>query len=153
MTTIAKRATLGAAVMLLTAQTGPAAVEGDFCTRLAANAGIERPVPPPPGPTEWTVNALNFGQRFLFGGAVATGVGVTPAEPATAEEYRRMEDICMPEDKGATCNLVGPLNFKFIWKGKKVITPMRPGERATIIVAGTRTTCRSGPVAVASATA
>ncbi|SEL54466.1 hypothetical protein SAMN05216382_2114 [Sphingomonas palmae] len=150
--TIWKRATLAAALML-TAQASPAALEGDFCTRLAANAGIERPVPPAPGPTEWTVNALNFGQRFLFSGAVATGVGVTPAEPATAEEYRRMEDICMPEDKGATCNLVGPLNFKFIWKGKKVITPMQPGERATIVVAGTRTTCRSAAVVGASPTA
>ena len=147
--TMGKSATLGAALMLLTAQANPAVVEGDFCTRLAANAGIERPAPPPAGPSEWTVNALNFGQRFLFGGAVATGVGVTPAEPATVEEYRRMEDICMPEDKGATCNLVGQLNFKFIWKGKKVITPMRPGEHATSIVAGTRTTCRSVPPATA----
>lgn len=145
MTMTTRRLAWCAPMLLLSAQAAPvAAPDGDFCTRLAANAGIERPAPPPPGPTSWTVNALNFGQRFIFGGAAATGVRVTPVEPATAADYRRLEDLCMPEDRGATCNLVGPLNFKFIWKGKKVLTPMQPGERATIIVAGTRTTCRSG---------
>lgn len=139
-----KRLAWYAPMLLLSAQAEPVADPGDFCTRLASNAGIERPVPPPPGPTSWTVNALNFGQRFIFGGAASTGVGVTPVEPATAKDYRRLENLCMPEDKGATCDLVGPLNFKFIWRGKKVMTPMQPGERATIVVAGTRTTCRSG---------
>jgi hypothetical protein len=72
----------------------------DFCTRLAIASGIERPAAPD-GQTEWTVNALNFGQRFIFGGSAATGVGVNPVEPATVEDYRRLEDMCLPEGKGA----------------------------------------------------
>jgi len=116
---------------------------GDFCARLAADSGIDEPASPD-GRTQWTVNAMNFGQRFIFGGSAATGVGVTPVEPATVEDYRRLEDMCLPKGKGAVCELAGPVNFRFTWKGRKIVTPLAPGERATISVAGTRTTCRSG---------
>ncbi len=114
----------------------------DFCARLATNAGIDKPAAPD-GRTEWTVNAMNFGQRFVFGGSAATGVGVTPVEPATVEDYRRLERACEPMGKGAVCHLVGPVNFRFIWKGQTIVTPMAAGERATILVAGTKTTCRT----------
>ncbi|MEG3124482.1 hypothetical protein [Sphingomonas sp. GB1N7] len=117
-------------------------VTQDFCSRLAANSGIDKPSSSE-GPTEWTVRAMNFGQRFIVGGSAATGVGVKPVEPATVEDYRRLENMCMPEGKGAICKLVGPLNFNFIWKGRKIVTPMEVGERATIWVAGIKTTCRS----------
>ena len=120
----------------------PSAATGDFCARLAADNGIDR-APTPAGPTSWTVNAMNFGQRFLVGGSAATGVGVSPLEPATVEDYRRLDTMCLPEGKGAVCKLVGPVNFKFTWKGRRTITPMALGERATISVAGTKTTCRS----------
>jgi hypothetical protein len=120
----------------------PATATSDFCARLAANSGIERPATSR-GLTFWTVNAMNFGQRFLVGGSAATGVGVSPVEPSTIEDYRRLENMCLPEGKGAVCNLYGPVNFNFIWKGRKIVTPMETGERATILVAGTKTTCRS----------
>ncbi|WP_294196979.1 hypothetical protein [uncultured Sphingomonas sp.] len=114
----------------------------DFCTRLALDSGIDKPAAPD-GRTEWTVNAMNFGQRFLLGGSVATGVGVMPAEPATVEDFRRAEDACLPEGKGAVCRLVGPINFRFTWKGRRIVTPLVAGERATVTVVGTKTTCRS----------
>jgi hypothetical protein len=120
----------------------PAATTADFCARLAADSGIDRP-PGTGAPTQWTVNALNLGQRVLFGGSAATGVGVTPVEPATAEDYQRIEDMCLPDGKGAICRLVGPVKFKFIWKGRKIVTAMGPGERATVSVVSTRTTCRT----------
>lgn len=72
-------------------------------------------------------------------------VGVIPVEPASVDDYRRLEDMCLPQGKGAICKLVGPVVFKFMWKGRKIMTPMAAGERATISVLGTRTTCRSEP--------
>lgn len=139
----------GLAFLLLTAQSlpsAPQAPQGDFCARLAGDSGIklrERP----DGRSDWSENALSFGQRVLVGGAAAIGVGVTPVEPATVEEYRRLENMCLPEGKGAICRLVGPVNFKFIWKGRKIVTPVAAGERATVILAGTRASCRSEPSA------
>ena len=120
----------------------PSSAAGDFCARLASNSGIDKPAAPD-GRTEWTVSALNFGQRFIFGGTAVTGVDVKPVEPATVEDYKRLEDMCLPDSKGAICNLVGPVNFEFHWKGRKVVTPMEPGERATILIEGIKTTCRS----------
>lgn len=113
----------------------------DFCARLAEDSGIDKPASPD-GRTQWTVNAMNFGQRFLVGGAFATGVGVKPVEPATVEDYRRLEESCRPRQKGALCQLAGPLIFKFIWEGREVLTPLNAGERAVIEVQSTRTTCR-----------
>lgn len=144
MTTIA-RVVSCATLLLLTSETTPPppqTLAGDFCSRLAANSGIDKPTAPD-GRTEWTVNAMNFGQRFILGGSAATGVGVSPVEPATVEDYRRLENMCLPEGKGAVCKLAGPVIFNFTWKGRKIPTPMAAGERATILVAGTRTTCRS----------
>jgi hypothetical protein len=131
--------------VVLTAQSSPppvAPASRDFCARLATNSGIDKPAASD-GRTTWTVDALNFGQRFLFGGSAATGVSVTPVEPATVEDYKRLEDMCLPEGKGAVCKLVGPVEFNFIWKGRKIVTPMAAGERATITVVSTKTTCRS----------
>ena len=139
------RLTASASFILLTGQTmppSPTAVTGDFCSRLATNSGIDRPVAPD-GRTTWTVSAINFGQRFIAGGSSATGVGVSPVEPATVEDYRRLENMCLPDGKGAVCKLFDPVNFNFIWKGKKIVTPMSAGERATVSVVGTKTTCRS----------
>lgn len=136
-------ARLAATIGLLTlmGQAAPTTTDkqdGNFCARMAANSRIEVPA----GQREWTVNALNFGQRWLFGGSTATGVGVEPIDPVTVEDYKRLEDMCLPDGKGAICKLVGPVNVRFYWKGEKVLTPMRDGERATILIKGTKTTCR-----------
>lgn len=141
--TITRQLALCASFLFLTGQTAPPPLSTatDFCSRLATDSGIDRP-PTSGGGTEWTVNAMNFGQRFIFGGSAATGVGVTPVEPATVEDYQRLENMCMPEGKGAVCKLMGPVNFKFMWKGRKIVTLLTTGERATILVAGTKTTCR-----------
>lgn len=139
------RLALCASFFMLTSETSPpppGAVTGDFCFRLATNSGIDRPAAPN-GRTTWTVSPFNFGQRFIFGGSAATGISVSPVEPATVEDYRRLEDMCLPEGKGAVCKLVGPVDFNFIWKGQKTVTPMTVGERATITVLGTKTTCRT----------
>lgn len=121
---------------------------GDFCARLATNSGIDKPASPD-GRTSWTVNALNFGQRFLFGGSAATGVGVRPIDPATVEDYKRLEGMCVPEGKGAVCRLAGPASFSFTWKGTQVVTPVEAGERAKVTVIGTRTTCESESAMIA----
>lgn len=112
----------------------------DFCSRLAANSGIDLPADAKPG-AGWTADALNFGQRFLFGGSTAIAVGVVPVEPAAIEDYKRLEDMCLPEGKGAVCKLVGPVIFKFTWKGRKTLTPLSSGERAVISLGGTKARC------------
>ena len=137
------RLVLCASFACLTGQAAPPTpvTATDFCSRLAKDSEIDRSASSD-GSTGWTVNAMNFGQRFIFGGSAATGVGVMPVEPATVEDYRRLEDMCLPKGKGAVCNLLGPVNFKFTWKGRRIVTPLTAGERATILVAGTKTTCR-----------
>lgn len=136
---------LCASFFLLTGEAPPlpaSAATVDFCSRLATNSGIDRPAAPD-GRTVWTVDALNFGQRFIFGGSAATGVSVSPVEPTTVDDYQRLENMCFPERKGAVCKLVGPVNFNFIWKGQKIVTPMAAGERAIVHVVKTKTTCQS----------
>ena len=99
------RMALCASFFLLTAETSPPVSDtatSDFCMRLANDIGIVRPAAPD-GRTVWSVNAWNFGQRLIFGGSVATGIGVTPVEPATMEDYRWLENMCLPEGKGAVC--------------------------------------------------
>ena len=140
-----KHLSVCAAFFILTGQALPlpsGAATRDFCSRLATDSGIELPVATN-GPTEWTVNALNFGQRFLLGGTAVTVVGVAAIEPATLDDYRRLDNMCLPEGKGAACKLLGPVDFNFTWKGRKIVTRIDSGERATILVAGTKTTCRS----------
>ncbi|MEJ8630336.1 hypothetical protein P0F65_11785 [Sphingomonas sp. I4] len=135
----------GAALLASTAAVSsaqPDAVKGDFCARLAMNSGIDKPAAPD-GRTAWTANAMNFGQRFLIGGSAATGVGVKPIEPANVAEYKRLDDMCMMKGKGAICRLVGPVTFKFNWKGRENLVPMAHGERATVEVVGTKTSCRT----------
>ena len=133
------------AAVALVASTGaaqPDAVKGDFCARLAANSGIDKPAASD-GRTAWTASAVSFGQRFLIGGSAATGVGVKAIEPATVIDYRRLDDMCAMKAKGAICHLAGPVIFKFNWKGREILTPMTPGERATVEVIGTKTSCRT----------
>ncbi|WP_267435711.1 hypothetical protein [Sphingomonas sp. GM_Shp_1] len=140
------RAWSAAAVFLAsTGATSPTQSETskpDFCARLATNSGIDKPASPD-GRTAWTAHAMNFGQRFLVGGSTATGVGVKPIEPATVADYKRLDDMCLMKGKGAICQLVGPVIFKFNWKGREVLTPMAPGERATVEVFGLKTSCRT----------
>lgn len=92
----------------------------------------------------WKANALNFGQRFLVGGTASTSVDAEPIEPSTVDDYRRASDMCVAEGKGAVCRLVGPVNFKFGWKGSKTVTPVLPAETAVVSVEGIKTTCRPG---------
>ena len=136
-----------ASLMLLLGLTGVTApssgtTSATFCTRLAANMGIEQPATGD-DPNSWTANALNFGQRFLVGGSAATSVGVSPVEPSTVEDYRRLENMCAPDRKGAACKLSGPVNFNVTWKGRRTVTVMESGERATVSVAGTKMICQS----------
>ena len=135
---------LFAAFVMLSGQAPPPdAGDGtDFCTRLGKNIGLEK-MKATDGKNGWTANALNFGQRFLFGGTAATSVAVEPLEPATVEDYKRLDGMCAAEGKGAVCRLIGPINFKFVWKGNTTITPVLPEERATVIVEGIKTTCQS----------
>ena len=114
----------------------------DFCARLAANADIKAP-PPVDGRTSWTASALNFGQKFLFGGTAATGVAAQPSEPATVEDYKRLTKACEGDSKGATCKLAGPLEFQRTWKTKTTTTSMAAGERATVIVRGLKSSCQT----------
>ncbi len=135
------------ALILLMLATGGMATQVDpgmpnFCLRLAADGGIEVPATPP-SPRVWTANAVNFRQRFFGSGSAATSVGVTPVEPVTVEDYRRVENMCRPEGQGAICDLVGPVDFKFSWKGRSTVTRLHSGERATISVKGTRASCKS----------
>ncbi|WP_294239611.1 hypothetical protein [uncultured Sphingomonas sp.] len=137
----------GIAVAGLLVSTGaipaqPEKVSADFCARLAADSGIDKPASPD-GRTKWTASAMNFGQRVLLGGSAATGVGVKPIEPATVAEYKRLDDMCTVKGKGAICRLVGPVTFKFNWKGREILIPMAAGERATVEVIGYKTSCRT----------
>jgi len=123
-------------------QTASPVVPADFCYRLASNVGLDKPAAPD-GHTFWRAKALNFVHRFVVGGSSATGLAVRPVEPATVEDYKRLDDMCMPEGKGAVCKLVGPVNFNFTWKGKKTTTPVNAGERATVRVVGITATCQT----------
>lgn len=135
-----------ACLLALTGQTLPPAPEtadNDFCQRLAKTLGVEKVVTVN-GQSKWTASALNFGQRFLFGGTAVTSVAAEPVEPATVEDYKRAKNTCLGEGGGAVCRLIGPLDFEFGWKGNKWVTPVAPGERAMVSVKGTKTSCQSG---------
>lgn len=120
----------------------PSADDGaDFCTRLGRNIGLEEPTLAD-GKAGWEANALNFGQRFLFGGTATTSLAVEPAEPATVDDYKRAEGMCTTEGKGAVCRLAGPINFRFGWKGNTTITPVLPNEKAIVRVEGIKTNCQ-----------
>ena len=147
MNSFGRAAVLCAAFVALTGQApAPVAVAddgADFCTRLGRNIGIdEAKLADKKG--QWKANALNFGQRFLVGGTASTSVDVEPVEPSTVEDYKRANDMCVAEGKGAVCRLVGPANFKFGWKGNKTVTPVLPDETATVSVEGIKTTCQLG---------
>lgn len=115
----------------------------DFCTRLGRNMGLdEAKLAEKKG--GWKANALNFGQRFLVGGTASTSVDAEPIEPSTIDDYKRANDMCLAEGKGAVCRLVGPVNFKFGWKGNMTVTPVLPDETAVVSVEGIKTTCRVG---------
>lgn len=115
----------------------------DFCTRLGRNMGLdEAKLAKKKG--GWKANALNFGQRFLVGGTASTLVDAEPIEPSTVDDYKRANDMCVAEGKGAVCRLVGPVNFKFGWKGNTTVTPVLPDETAVVSVEGIKTTCQVG---------
>lgn len=71
-------------------------------------------------------------------------MGVEPIEPVSVEGYKRADQMCASEGKGAVCRLVGPMNFKFGWKGKQSETIIRNGEAAVVKVEGTKSSCRNG---------
>lgn len=139
---------VGSAVALFlapvsSAQTNTDMGEADFCARLAANVEIEKTTVVD-GKTQWNANALNLGQRVLFGGTAVTSVDAEPLEATSVEEYERAKEMCVAEGKGAECRLVGPVNFKFGWKGKKSITPVHDGEIALVRVESSRASCHAG---------
>ena len=127
-------------------QSAASAAEPDFCARLAADLGIDEPVAAD-GRTEWTANSLNFGQRFLWGGSAATSLGIDPPENPTVADYQRIAEYCETTKKGAICRLQGPLVFKLGFKGKEYNTPLMEGEEAVVRTNGTKTMCKSGPIA------
>lgn len=115
----------------------------DFCVRLGRNMGLdEAKLAEKKG--GWKANALNFGQRFLVGGTGTTSLGVDPIEPKTVDDYERASEMCETEGKGAVCRLVGPVNFHFLWKGSKTVTPVLPAETAVVSVQGIKATCQLG---------
>ena len=134
---------LGAAFVTLTGQALPTAADAgaNFCTRLGQNIGLDESKLAD-RKAGWTANALNFGQRFLVGGTAATSVAAEPVEPVTVEEYKRADAMCVAEGKGAVCRLVGPVNFRFGWKGNTTVTPVMPHERAVVRVEGIKTICQ-----------
>jgi hypothetical protein len=136
---------LGAALVALTAQSpAPAAGDsGDFCTRLGRAVGVDEAklADEKPG---WSVNALNFGQRFIVGGSATTSVNAEAAEPATVEDYKRADAMCVAEGKGAVCRLSGPVGFRFGWKGNVLLTLVLAGESAVVRVEGSKTHCQPG---------
>ena len=112
----------------------------DFCTRLGRNIGLEEPILADTK-AGWKSNALNFGQRFLVGGTATTSVAVEPSEPATVQDYKRANGMCITEGKGVVCRLAGPVNFSLGWKGSTTITPVLPNEKAVVRVEGIKTNC------------
>lgn len=149
MTGFIRATVLCAAFVMLTGQAPvPVGEDGaDFCTRLGRNIGLDEAKLANDKGT-WTANALNFGQRFLVGGTASTSVDVEPVEPSTVEDYKRAGDMCLSEGKGAVCRLVGPINFKFGWKGNRTVTPVLPDETAIVRVEGIKTSCQSGATAL-----
>ncbi len=147
MNSFSRAAMLCAAFTMLTGQ-APAPVpiaEGaaNFCIRLGRNIGLdEAKLADDKG--GWKANALNFGQRFLVGGTASTSLDIEPVEPSTVEDYKRADAMCVAEGKGAICRLVGPVNFKFGWKGNKTVTPVLPDETAVVSVEGIKASCQSG---------
>ncbi|MEE4201776.1 hypothetical protein [Erythrobacter sp.] len=144
----AVRLALGSAVALSLsaaslAQTDPDTGKSDFCARLAANIGVEK-TKIVDGNTQWTANALNFGQRVLFGGTAVTSVRAEPAEATSVEEYQRALGMCVAEGKGAACRLIGPVDFTLGWKGESTTTRVLDGERALVRVENTKTSCHAG---------
>ncbi|MDG6078621.1 hypothetical protein E3U23_05370 [Erythrobacter litoralis] len=133
-------------LIALSGQTTASAAEADFCARLAAGLGIDKPVSAD-GRTEWTTNSLNFGQRFLWGGSASTSLGIDPPENPTVADYERISEYCEATKKGAICRLQGPLTFRLGFKGSEYKTPLMPGEEAVVSVQGTKTMCKAGPIA------
>ena len=144
MTKASRLAACAAASIALSFQTPLQAdsAPSGFCARLAENAGIEE-TKVVDGETTWSASALNFGQRVLFGGTATTSVNVEVVEPATVEDYKRAETMCAAEGRGAVCRLIGPINFKFVWKGNKTLTAVHADETAMVVVESTRATCLS----------
>jgi hypothetical protein len=140
--------TLCAALALLIAQAPAPADSNDdgganFCTRFGRNIGLDE-TKFADGKAGWSANALNFGQRFFVGGTAATTLAAEPADPATIEDYKQADSMCAVEGKGAVCRLAGPVNFRFGWKGNTSVTPVHPGEKATVRVEGTKAFCTPG---------
>jgi len=108
-------------LMVLISGASPPAetVTEDFCARLAKDSGIEKPTAPD-GRTVWTVNALNFGQRFIFGGSATTGLSVKPenARPSPSSALRRRVVARLPSN----CAQAAPI---------KVTAMPMPAETAT----------------------
>ena len=115
----------------------------DFCARLAKNVGVDK-ISVADGRTSWSANALNFGQRFLFGGTATTSVNVETIEPATLDDFRRAEKMCRAVDGGALCELKGPANFILVWKGNRSETEIASHETALVNVKGLKTSCETG---------
>ncbi|WP_241765804.1 hypothetical protein [Erythrobacter longus] len=138
-----------AASLPLAGHDGSQASDGhpSFCARLAANIGIDD-VEVRDGKASWKANALNLGQRVLFGGTATTSVDVAVVEPATVDDYRRASDMCAAQDGGAVCRLTGPVTFEFGWKGSKSETAVMAGEISTVTVQSTKAMCEDQTLAV-----
>jgi hypothetical protein len=135
---------LGASEPAPSPSPSPTAAPGDFCQRLAQNIGV-KVHPKAPGPTTWTIDAVPFIRLLVpIPGSVATGMGARPIEPASAADYRRVDEMCQPDGKGAVCRLLGPVRFSFLWRGARTFSLIYPGERARVRIVSTRTTCQAG---------
>jgi hypothetical protein len=118
----------------------PSDGEASFCTRLGRTIGLDE-AKLSEAKDGWQASALNFSQRFFFGGGTSMSVGVDLPETATVDDYRRAEGMCTMERRGALCRLVGPINFKMGWKGSNTVTPVMVNEKAIVRIDGNKASC------------
>lgn len=128
------------AIMLLLVAQGAAPPAPSFCERLAT--GLEmKATRKASSPKVWEFQTLNVAQRFLVGGSTSFSVQVGSTTASTAEEYRRLSEVCKNTPKEIVCNVAGPMDLTVQVKDKQAKIEAASGERADVTVVGTRLRC------------
>lgn len=117
--------------------------EADFCARLATELGVKK-TKVINGHTFWKASALNFAQRFLVGGTASYSMVAQPVDRYSIAEYNRVSEMCGLEEKSAACRLVGPALFELGWKGTQANLQILEGEKAIVLIKGTKVRCQPG---------
>lgn len=118
-----------------------AAAADTFCQRLAPMLDMKAVTNSDGSVEEWKVNTVGLG-KALLGGAVANSVGVGPVNPATVDDYRRLENTCAAVKKGAVCKIDGPMTVKITTRKGSIRLDAEEGERPTILIKNTTIYCR-----------